>query len=201
MKLQIVLILIFFVSIQLFAGSIDIEKQGVKGGLNFCNMSFESESGDQLTKLMIGTYSTYKSKSFISVQPEGYVTWKGCEVDSTLFDLSAIGADTGTFNLVYLDAGLLGRINLSNQSNLQPYILVGPYVGIRLKSTLNSIKILNLRPFEFGGVTAIGLKIDKFSIEYRFTTGFTSILKGGGSIKNSASSVLIGYEIEKKSQF
>lgn len=178
------LLIFTFLLLSLHLFSADIAKQGIKGGINFCNLNFEGVMGNSQSKFTLGSYSTYRSKSILSFQGEGYVSFKGSNID------------TNSFDLIYLDIDLLSRIDLDIDGDIKPYFLAGPYMGIKIKGEFNSIKIANLRPFEFGGVLAAGIRIDKFSIEYRYSPGFTTIFKGGGNVKNEISSLLIGYEIE-----
>lgn len=201
MKSRLVMILIFITTIQLFSSS--IQEKGFKGGINFSNLNLDGTMGGSQVKFTLGSYSTYKSKSIMAIQAEGYVAGKGADVGSNSIDL------------IYLEIDYLARFDIYKRNELFPYILLGPYMGIKVRSVrndgdhyysydpdLNEIiehdnKIKNLRLLDFGGVAALGLKFDKFSIEYRYTYGFTSIAKNDINIKNSYGSIIIGYEFKK----
>jgi Outer membrane protein beta-barrel domain len=189
MKLHLLISLCIIITFQLFSAEVDIETQGLKGGFNNCNLNFEGHMADSQSKFIIGSYSTYKSNSALAFQGEAFITMKGANVGPYKYDF------------LNLDVDLLTRIDLLKENNISPYFLVGPYIGIKVIGEVDSRKITDARPFDFGGIIAAGLKIDKFSIEYRYNPGITTIAKGGANLKHVVSSILFGIDIEKKSWF
>jgi len=119
MKIRLVIILILIATLQLFSSN--VEEKGFKGGINFSNLNIEGTRLDPQTKLTLGSYSTYKSDSFMKVQAEGYISWKGANIGNSSIDL------------IYLEIDYLARFDINKSNEMFPYFLVGPYLGINAK--------------------------------------------------------------------
>ena len=183
MKSLFAIIITLFFCLSLYSGNNDYS--GVKGGLNFANLVTENGAFNSATKLTIGSFTKYKSKSSISTQGEGYISFKG--------------ATDITFICAEID--FLGRYDFKMDLPFNPYILAGPYLGFNLRGTADGIELTDDKFIDYGGVVSFGIKFDKFSFEYRYSRGFSDIFKDYIPINHSVNSLLISYRYVKKNQF
>ena len=120
-----------------------------------------------------------------------------------------------TTNLNYLELPLLARVNLTTDRITKPYILGGLSLGINLSSKakyeseeteyIYGVKVLDeedsgtydrddIRTFDLGLVTGIGVEENNLIFELRYTYGLIDIKQGGDyDLKNSAISITAGY--------
>jgi len=189
MKQTLVFTICIIITMQLFSANIDIDKKGFKGGVNFSRLSYDGHKTDPQTKFMFGSYSTYRTKSILAFQSESFVSWKG--------------AETGleTYDFINLDINLLSRFEIDLDKDISTYFLLGPYMGFNVYNSVTSGFVREPWLIDFGGVIAIGVKFDKYSLEFRQSPGYTSVYKQGPTLRHRVTSLLFGMDIKKKSFF
>lgn len=97
----------------------DAVKTGIKGGLNFAEIS--NGDIDTRTGFVIGGFAKFSiPNSPISIQPEALYSQQGGE------------SDGNKIRLDYLQVPVLFKTALSESSTVEPNLFAGPYAAIRL---------------------------------------------------------------------
>jgi hypothetical protein len=195
---------------------------GVKGGLNFTNLSgsFSVEDEDievddlkYKTGFVIGASYNIGLLPTISLQPEILYASKGAKFEESIsFEGETFNLD-GTLDLTYIEIPLLVKVNLPTPG-FSPNFYAGPAVAFRsaAKAKFEYSGVFMGIPFsesdefdikddvkstDFGLVLGagldFGLPVFKLTADLRYTMGLTSIAEEGDiDIKNKAISLMVG---------
>jgi len=180
---------------------------GIKGGINFTNITYpvEAQQWNSKTGLVTGAFITFRINEFLSIQPEFLLSEKGASWDSSIKgDLVTL-----TDELTYLDIPVLFKFGLPSlaTSDVQPHLYWGPCWSTTLIATRSTLigekitedKILNINDKDFslifGGGIVIKALTGKISFDLRVGSSYTSIFKIAIH-KNRIISLLVGYSFE-----
>jgi hypothetical protein len=192
-------------SAALFA-SAQIPKLGIKGGVNFANVTASSgsvsASFDNLTTFSIGAFADLKAGA-ISIQPGLYYTGKGFQLDNQ------VANETDKIKLFYLQV----PVNFVYHAPIvvgNIYLGAGPFVAYGIsgksKATSGSTSVEeditfgdgddDIKRTEFGlqGIAGLQLK-GGFLIGISYDLGLSNIANNTdeGSVKNKVFGVAIGF--------
>lgn len=155
---------------------------GVKAGLNLSSMNASDDANtEMITGFNLGVFGKMPVSSFISVQPELYLTTKGAAV--TYNNMFVDG--TAHFNLTYVEVPVLVVFNLTNFLNVH----AGPYVSYMLNGKVTNQSNVNIFNFEdninvddynridAGIAVGAGLDVGAISVGARYNFGFTKVGK------------------------
>ena len=177
---------------------------GVKGGINFTNITFpvQAQPWNSKTGLIAGAFITFRINEFLSIQPEFLISEKGARWGG----LSEGNFVTVTDEITYLDIPVLWKFNLPSLSKsvVQPHLYWGPCWSTKLIGTRATLmdeqikedKILNLNDKDFSLIFGGGIDIKaltgKISFDLRFGSSYSSIFKTKIN-RNKVISLLISY--------
>lgn len=157
-------------------------KFGIKGGINFSNLSTkEADKDKMLTGFNIGVFAKMPITNNFAIQPELYYTTKGAQVTYNSTFVNGIAK----FNLNYIEMPLLLVVNLTDNFNIHfgPYVsyLIDGKVTNESNATLfnfeDNIKTEDYNKFEAGVAAGAGFDIGAFSLGARYTYGLTTVGK------------------------
>lgn len=119
MKKVLFILLLVTLTASVFAG--EVIGKGVKGGLNFANLSGEDVDNDMEMKMGIalGGFLTYKINDNLAIQPEIYYTQKGSYFEESGYEV------TYTYN--YIEIPILFKVPVSQFS-----LFAGPALSYNL---------------------------------------------------------------------
>jgi hypothetical protein len=166
---------------------------GLKGGMTIAKLTGDNtENPDSRTGFMIGGYAAIPIGEGMAFQPEVYYAQKGAKFDA---DDSEV-----TVKFDYIDIPLLFKYTVAGQG-AQPYFLIGPSVGINTKAEQEADGQTedlsdNTKSSDFGLVFGIGVELQQFLIEARYSLGLSDINDfpdDPDSIKNSVIAFQVGY--------
>jgi hypothetical protein len=180
---------------------------GVKGGINFTNITFPlpAQPWNSKTGLIAGAFITFRINEFLSIQPEFLISEKGARWGG----LSGGNIVTVTDEITYLDIPLLWKFNLPSlsKSGVQPHLYWGPCWSTKLIGTrstqmdeqIKEDKIQDLNDEDFSLILGGGIEIKaltgKISFDLRFGSSYSSIFKTANN-KNRIISILVGYSFD-----
>jgi len=162
--------------------------KGLKLGFNFANVSIDGMSTN--TGFTLGGFFNYTMGNIL-LQPEILFSQKGYEFNTSF--------SNQTVNITYLEIPVLAKISLPF-SGLNPSLLIGPALGIKLSATLErngqSSDLEGLKSMDLGIIFGIDGKLGNLPmiLDIRYNLGLTSIVDGG-SLKNRVFSIMIGYTL------
>ena len=160
----------------------DVAKFGIKGGINFSNLSTkEADKDKMLTGFNIGVFAKMPIAHAFAIQPELYYTTKGAQVTYN----STFVNGTAKFNLNYIEMPLLLVMNVADNFNIH----FGPYVAYMINGKVtnesnatlfnfeNNITTEDYNRFEAGIAAGAGFDFGAFSLGARYTYGLTKVGK------------------------
>jgi hypothetical protein len=135
----------------------------------------------------------------LAIQPEFVYTTRGAGIERD-------GEDRGSFNLSYLQAGLLLKFGYPPMERATPYLLLGPELGLLRQAELENIlgNTSNiegdLKSTNFGVILGVGTMFEvppygALGLELRADLGLVSIdgQGDGDEIRNAALTLLLAY--------
>ena len=165
---------------------------GVKGGINFTNMTMNSLiDTEYLTGFHIGVLAEIPFGDRFSLQPEILYSTYGSKGKMIMIGGPAQPIE---YNLDYIQVPVLAKFYLIKNLSLE----IGPSFNFLVndEEIFNSITIDDVgESFEFSGILGISYKSNSgFFGSFRYTNGFTNALKGGSrDTKNYGFLIGIGY--------
>ncbi len=170
MKKIIVIIVLMLVS------SANVQAQllkfGIKGGLNYANLTSSNIQTDALTSYHIGLLAEIKVSDKFALQPELLYSTQGATYKTILGDIDN--------KLGYLSIPIMAKIYLNNTVSLE----LGPQASFLL-SEKDQFDIENQSTFDFAVAAGLGVKITKsIFIQGRYGLGLTEVSKNAQT-KNS----------------
>ncbi len=179
-------------------------KVGIKAGLNLSNMyEGEVKKSEMLLGYNVGVFAKVPVTSFVSFQPELYLTTKGSKTTYS----TALLDGTASFRLTYIEVPLLCVVNVTPIIDLQ----FGPYVAylidgsVKNKSNVSlfdyeeNINTNNYNRIDAGIAIGAGFDLGAISIGVRYNLGLTKVGKtqtiGGNeyTVPNSCNNVVNAY--------
>ncbi len=183
---------------------------GIRAGINFASStSFTSSTN---IGFMGGIYMGIPFENLpVTFQPAVLYSIKGFEKG---FNFSFSGSNYDFSNAVsisYIEIPLLFKFDIDVEGSFNPHFYAGPYVAVKVGASQTSTNDINnekppfgpgnffavdlddIRTFDAGGVLAATLNANRFRFGLRYSFGFISYLESG-SAKNTAYSIIVGYE-------
>jgi hypothetical protein len=186
----------YSVSYAQFAGG------GIKGGVNFANLSgehAESANTEAILGYMFGGYVRFSIGDRLSIQPEMHLSLKGAEGDTLWVH--------GTVDLYYLDFPILLRYDALRMENITSSIFAGPVVSYNLDANASteyggqeytmdigsSVKGYDVG-FVFGVEAGMPMGKNMFTLETRYSMGLIKLdaTEQDADFKNRGIIILIG---------
>lgn len=180
-KITIALLLLFGFS-QVSNAQESNLKFGVKGGVNFSNLTTNNtQDNKMLTGVNVGLFAKLPVTGSIAIQPEIYFTTKGSKL--TYNNVFVDG--TADFDLNYLEIPVLLVLNLTENFNVH----AGPYASYLVSSKVKNASDVSINNFEgnidskdfnkfdTGLLVGVGLDIHSLSIGVRYNFGLIKVGK------------------------
>lgn len=200
MKKTVLLFAIALIGIGATANAQEYWKFGVKGGVNFTNMTSDGfDDTNSRTGFNIGLLAEIPAGDRFSVQPEVLYSTQGTEATRTV----AGNTYTGEYQLDYIQVPVLAKFYPVDGFAIE----VGPsfnflvdekydYSGTILESETETEMASS---FEFGGAAGISYKFNNgFFVDGRYVQGFTDAFDSDSfdddAIKNSGFQLGVGFE-------
>ncbi len=181
---------------------------GVKGGINFANMSLSgggvTVSPGNRTAWTVGGFVEFPVARHVALQPEVLYARKGA---ATSLDFTSIGGTSGsaTIKMDYIDVPILFRVDVPVQGAVVPYVYGGPNVGFLLSAkTLatasgagqqeEDIKS-EMKSTDFGIAFGGGVRFGRAFLEARYVMGLQNVVNApdaNESAKNHVFKILCG---------
>lgn len=158
-------------------------KFGIKGGLNFANISGDNTKGvDVVTSFNFGVVSEIPISEKFSFQPELMYSGQG------------YGFNDNTVELSYLNVPLMGKYYVTKGLSVE----AGPQIGFLLAAKNEKTNVKDsFNTFDFGVNFGLGYKLDNgLNFGARYNLGLTDINDVEGSSsknKNSVFQFSVGY--------
>jgi opacity protein-like surface antigen len=147
-------------------------KFGIKGGLNYANLTGSNIQTDALTSYHIGLLAEIKVSDKFALQPELLYSTQGATYKTIVGDIDN--------KLGYLSIPIMAKIYLNNTISLE----LGPQASFLL-SEKDEFDIENQSTFDFAVAAGLGVKITKsIFIQGRYGLGLTEVSKNAQT-KNS----------------
>jgi opacity protein-like surface antigen len=170
MKKIIVLIVLMLVSTTNVQAQ--LLKFGIKGGLNYANLTGTDIQTDALTSYHIGLLAEIKVSDKFALQPELLYSTQGATYKTIVGDIDN--------KLGYLSIPIMAKIYFNNSVSLE----LGPQASFLL-SEKDAFDIENQSTFDFAVAAGLGVKITKsIFIQGRYVLGLTEVSKNAQT-KNS----------------
>lgn len=167
---------------------------GIRGGVNFANVTGDVDNTDARTGLMVGVYTSFAVPgSPISIQPEVLYSQQGYKMDDPEFG-------EATAKIDYIKVPVLAKFSFGGGGMISPQIYAGPYIGFKANAKAEvdgeEQDIENIKSTDFGVSVGADLFINSlFSLGARYSAGLTSIAdEGGADVNNSVFSIVAGIE-------
>ncbi len=175
---------------------------GVKGGLNFANMTFSGGTGTSSSGTreawMAGGFVAIPIAKHVTIQPEGLISLKGSET-------TEIGG-TATVKFTYFDVPVLVRFDIPTSRRVVPYLYGGPNLGFLLSAKVAAVTPSgtheedvkgDMRSTELGIAAGGGLQFGRVLVEARYVQGLTNVLTdaaaaSGTTLRNRVIKVIGG---------
>ena len=173
---------------------------GVKGGLNFSDVSFDDDSEEIETEsksgLVLGVFADIGLGDMFSVRPEGLYSQKGFELAGGDAELS----------IDYIEVPVL-LVARFGESTIRPLVFAGPVIGFESKCEVSALgesadcgddpdDPVETESTDFGAAIGGGVEFDAggFTLLFdgRYTLGLRDVDPGSGSAKNRAWSFMAG---------
>jgi hypothetical protein len=152
---------------------------GVKGGVNFATLNFDPDPEvdfDSRTGIVVGGFVTFPVGAHFAVQPEVLYSQKGAQ--STF-----LGADV-KIKIDYVETPILLKYSTSGSGGTSFYVFGGPSLGFKVAAestasfsgeTEEDDISEDIKSFDVGVVFGAGVQLGRFSVDGRYTLGFTNI--------------------------
>ena len=173
---------------------------GFKIGVNFADLSFEDEEGEQefdsRTGLVVGGFVDVPVAPGFSFQPEFLYSQKGAKFTDDFDDTE--------FTIKYdvFQIPLLAKFNFgANDAPVQGFIVAGPALAFKTSAKITAEDDAfededlddEVESFDFSGIIGAGVKFGMASVEVRYDHGFRNIdSEDQAEIKTKTFSVLFG---------
>ena len=175
---------------------------GVKGGVNFANLVFDSDVADvnldSRVGLVAGGFVTWPISPRFDIQPEALVSVKGAS-------FSDFGADSDV-ELTYLEIPILFRYGSPISTGTSLKLFGGPSLAFKLNAEVTG-EFLGIsadqdiddeiESFDFGLLLGAGIDSGRLTFDGRYTWGLRNIaateVEDDVQVKNRAFSLLIGF--------
>jgi hypothetical protein len=170
---------------------------GVKGGVNFANLSFDPEQEgccDSKTGFIGGLFVTAPISSAVSIQPEFLYSMVGAKSEFDDFDAEI---DFRQFQIP-----ILIRADFGSGGAARPFVVFGPSIGFKLSAKekfedeeddLDD----STESIDWGFTIGAGVQFGRGSIEGRYTHGLNNLNKGDEgedlTVKSRVFAVLAGF--------
>jgi hypothetical protein len=193
MKVRLLLTLVVVISLSASPSFAQNLSGGVKGGVNFANLSLDPEDDDccdPKTGFIGGLFITAPIGDTVSIQPEFLYSMIGAKASEDDFDTEI---DVKVFQIP-----LLFRADFAGTS-VRPFVLAGPALSFRLdaKQTFGDEEFdldEDVEKFDIGFAIGGGLQFGRGSLEARYTHGLRDMDKDDESeAKTRVFSVLAGF--------
>jgi hypothetical protein len=186
------LVLVLILTVALAAGAQAGETTfGLKAGVSIANIKGDNTDAlDTKTGFMGGGFASIPISAPAAIQPEVFYVQKGAKF--------GVGDVDASFKLEYIEIPVLFKYTVDGES-ARPFFLLGPSFGYKIsaKTEANGLTadVDDVSSTDFGLVFGLGMNMQKFLIEFRYTLGLSNIndLEGDSdSLKNSAFGILAG---------
>lgn len=168
---KIIVLIVFMLA---FSANVQAQllKFGIKGGLNYANLTGSDIQTDALTSYHIGLLAEIKVSDKFALQPELLYSTQGATYKTIVGDIDN--------ELGYLSIPIMAKIYLNNSVSLE----LGPQASFLL-SEKDEFDIENQSTFDFAVAAGLGVKITKsIFIQGRYGLGLTEVSKNAQT-KNS----------------
>lgn len=185
------LALILILAVSLAAGAQAETDFGIKAGVSISNIKGDNTDGlDSKTGFMVGGFASIPISAPAAIQPEVFYVQKGAKF--------GLGGADASFKLDYIEIPVLFKYTVDGES-ARPFFLLGPSLGFKMSAKTEvegtSEDVEDVASTDFGLVFGLGMNMQQFLIEFRYTLGLSNIndLEGDpDSLKNSAFGILAG---------
>lgn len=154
-------------------------KLGVRGGINFADLSTQNATNNIMVGLNLGAFAKVPVTKYFAFQPEFNFSMKGAIVDYA--NSQVTGSAKYAFN--YIEIPLLGVFNFTENLSIH----AGPYFAYLLNGTAKnnstnntfdfetSINLDNYNRIDAGAAIGAALNVDNFGLGVRYARGFSTI--------------------------
>ena len=185
-----------FLGAGLFAGSAThagpLAGKGVRAGLTVANLRGELADlmgTDRRVGFAGGGFLRIDVRGRVGLQTELLYTMKGATTQMDLTDQSGnlVGTATTTYQIDYLEIPVLLRVTVGGAGPVQPSLLLGPSLGVKLRSRLAydgpgpdmSGDLNQVKDTDFGLVGGVGLEFGhtpaRMLLDARYTLGLMNV--------------------------
>lgn len=174
---------------------------GVKGGVNFANITFDVEgvdiNFDKRTGLVAGAFVVWPAEARVALQLEALYSQKGARFDEQ--------GSTFDVDVDYLDVPILARVSTPLTTGTRLYAFGGPLLAFRLRArgeTLfdgegeNGDISDEVEPIDFGLVAGAGVEFGRMLVDARYTWGLKALNKEDTDevkVKSRVFSIMAGF--------
>lgn len=167
---------------------------GAKGGLNFANITGESDN-KMKTAFHAGVYSEVFFDYFLMAQAELLVSYQGhAPVDDTAF--------ASSLNLWYINLPIMARYNLGYNLNVHAGIQLGFLLSAKIKVNEDGVDPFNVKDqtkgFDFGLPIGVGYEFwdRKMAVTARYIIPISNISQDAAlTRKNSVIQLSLGFKL------
>jgi hypothetical protein len=174
---------------------------GIKGGVNFSNITFDSEEGDDpqfdsRTGLVAGAFVTFPMADTFSVQPEVLYSVKGAKFTEEGIE--------STVRVDYVEIPVLARYSSAPSGNSSFQVFAGPYVAFKTKAEattefdgedFDEDLDEDVEDLDFGVVVGGGVEAGHFVVDLRYSWGLknaNAVESDQLTIKHKVFSIMAG---------
>ncbi|MBQ0735383.1 porin family protein [Aquimarina celericrescens] len=150
-------------------------KLGVKGGVNFANVTGSDIDFDSRTGFHIGGVLQISVLETFAIQPEVLYSAQGAELGDIDFDID------------YLNVPILAKLKFAKFLSVE----AGPQLGFVVNEGDN---VQDIESFDFSGAVGAGVEFGSFFGQLRYNFGLTDINSDEDG-KNSNFQISVGYYI------
>lgn len=194
-----------------FINAQNTTKFGIKGGLNFTNLTGDLSDSSTKVGFNVGGFAQFRLSNRIAIQPEVLYSGQGASYSETTSDATSNSYTTGTIYLDYILVPLMAKYYIADGFNFE----FGPQVGFIIASRQigddlittgdikadypfnNNIKD-HTKSIDFGLNFGAGYDFtEHVSIGLRYNLGLDNVIENKGSdyeSKNSVISFSFGYK-------
>jgi len=181
----------------------------IKGGASFSDLGGNDAGNTNMSLGFIGGFATtFHLANFFSIQPEILYVRKGADQFTSSHERYIVL--NANVVLDYIEIPVLAKFTFPMANNLVPGLYVGPSFAFKLRSKLNVVearsedgsplgsiqpKIVNAKSTDVGLVIGTALAVEgpatKIVIDFRYTFGFSGILKAHSFVGTTSEVALI----------
>lgn len=172
---------------------------GVKGGVNFADLQFDTDAGDgnfdRRAGFVGGLFVIWPANRRVALQTEALFSQKGAKVDQDGID--------GKIKLDYLDVPVLLRVSSNPLVQTSFHAFAGPSFGIRVRArakgdfegeTSDEDISDDIERLDMGLVVGAGIDIGHLTIDGRYSWGLSDVFKDDEvKVKNRVLSIMAGF--------